>query len=122
MRTYQRNGVQVEQCDSCRGIFLDFGELEALTRLEGQGPVVPQAPGGYPQAPVAYPPAPPAAYPPPQYAQPAPYPQGQYPQGQYPQGQGQYPQGGYQPGWGGHGHHYEERHRKQGFGRLFFSS
>ncbi len=36
MRTYERNGVKVEQCDSCRGIFLDFGELEALTRLEGQ--------------------------------------------------------------------------------------
>lgn len=35
MRTYNRNGIQIEQCDSCRGIFLDFGELEGLTRLEG---------------------------------------------------------------------------------------
>ncbi len=35
MRTYNRNGIQIEQCDSCRGIFLDFGELESLTRLEG---------------------------------------------------------------------------------------
>lgn len=34
MRTYNRNGIQIEQCDSCRGIFLDFGELESLTRLE----------------------------------------------------------------------------------------
>lgn len=34
MRTYERNGIHLEQCDSCRGIFLDFGELEALTQLE----------------------------------------------------------------------------------------
>ena len=36
MRTYNRNGVHIEQCDSCRGIFLDYGELEALSRLESQ--------------------------------------------------------------------------------------
>jgi uncharacterized protein len=36
MRSYQRNGVQIEQCDSCRGVFLDFGELEALSRMEAQ--------------------------------------------------------------------------------------
>ncbi|MFE1905074.1 zf-TFIIB domain-containing protein [Streptomyces gardneri] len=36
MHTYNRNGVQIEQCSGCRGIFLDFGELEALTRLESQ--------------------------------------------------------------------------------------
>jgi Zn-finger nucleic acid-binding protein len=36
MRTYERNRIHLEQCDTCRGIFLDFGELEALTRLEAQ--------------------------------------------------------------------------------------
>lgn len=36
MRTYERNGIHLEQCDLCRGVFLDVGELEALTRLEGQ--------------------------------------------------------------------------------------
>ncbi|WP_281259576.1 zf-TFIIB domain-containing protein, partial [Streptomyces glaucescens] len=36
MHTYNRNGVQIEQCSNCRGIFLDYGELEALTRLESQ--------------------------------------------------------------------------------------
>ena len=36
MRTYDRNGVHIEQCTTCRGIFLDFGELESLTRLESQ--------------------------------------------------------------------------------------
>ncbi|KJY21307.1 zf-TFIIB domain containing protein, partial [Streptomyces sp. NRRL S-444] len=29
MHTYNRNGVQIEQCSNCRGIFLDYGELEA---------------------------------------------------------------------------------------------
>ncbi|GLW06696.1 hypothetical protein Misp01_18260 [Microtetraspora sp. NBRC 13810] len=36
MRTYERNGVHIEQCENCRGIFLDYGELETLTRLETQ--------------------------------------------------------------------------------------
>ncbi|GII93710.1 TFIIB-type zinc ribbon-containing protein [Sinosporangium siamense] len=36
MRTFDRNGVHIEQCENCRGIFLDYGELEALTRLEAQ--------------------------------------------------------------------------------------
>ncbi|MEV6608346.1 zf-TFIIB domain-containing protein [Kutzneria sp. NPDC051319] len=36
MRSYERNGVHVEQCDTCRGIFLDHGELEALARAEAQ--------------------------------------------------------------------------------------
>ncbi|WP_418956034.1 zf-TFIIB domain-containing protein [Streptomyces tritici] len=52
MHTYNRSGVQIEQCSGCRGIFLDYGELEALTRLESQW--VPQAP------PPAAPPAAPA--------------------------------------------------------------
>ncbi len=57
MRTYNRNGVQIEQCDNCRGVFLDYGELEALSRLEAQW--------GQPA-----PPAPPVA-PAPHYGQPA---------------------------------------------------
>jgi uncharacterized protein len=36
MRTYNRSGVQIEQCDNCRGIFLDYGELEHLSQLEAQ--------------------------------------------------------------------------------------
>ncbi|WP_338900527.1 zf-TFIIB domain-containing protein [Streptomyces sp. TG1A-60] len=47
MHTYNRNGVQIEQCSGCRGIFLDYGELEALTRMESQwggGPAVPPPP------------------------------------------------------------------------------
>ncbi|GGN70790.1 hypothetical protein GCM10011579_046430 [Streptomyces albiflavescens] len=55
MHTFNRNGVQIEQCSGCRGIFLDYGELEALTRLESQwqqpAPPPPAAPQAYPSAP-----------------------------------------------------------------------
>jgi uncharacterized protein len=34
MRSYERNGVTVDQCGECRGIFLDRGELERLTAAE----------------------------------------------------------------------------------------
>lgn len=37
MRTYERNGVIVDQCRDCRGLFLDRGELERLVDLEGGG-------------------------------------------------------------------------------------
>lgn len=36
MRTYSRAGVHIEQCDNCRGIFLDYGELESIGRAENQ--------------------------------------------------------------------------------------
>ncbi len=34
MRNYERNGVHVDQCVECRGIFLDRGELERLVDAE----------------------------------------------------------------------------------------
>jgi Zn-finger nucleic acid-binding protein len=34
MRQYERNGVTVDQCGECRGIFLDRGELERLIDAE----------------------------------------------------------------------------------------
>jgi Zn-finger nucleic acid-binding protein len=34
MRTYERNGVHVDQCTECRGIFLDRGELDRLLDAE----------------------------------------------------------------------------------------
>jgi uncharacterized protein len=34
MRTYERNGVHVDQCSDCRGIFLDRGELDRLIDAE----------------------------------------------------------------------------------------
>jgi Zn-finger nucleic acid-binding protein len=35
MRTYERNGVHIDQCGDCRGLFLDRGELERLVDAEG---------------------------------------------------------------------------------------
>ncbi|MEV4429213.1 zf-TFIIB domain-containing protein [Streptomyces sp. R-07] len=58
MHTYNRNGVQIEQCSGCRGIFLDYGELEALTRLESQWvQQAPPAPQAYPAQPAPAAPA-----------------------------------------------------------------
>jgi Zn-finger nucleic acid-binding protein len=34
MRSYERNGVTVDQCGDCRGLFLDRGELEHLVDAE----------------------------------------------------------------------------------------
>ncbi|MGW0967356.1 TFIIB-type zinc ribbon-containing protein [Streptomyces sp. NPDC002516] len=51
MHTYNRNGVQIEQCSGCRGIFLDYGELEALTRVEAQWSQPAPPPQAYPSAP-----------------------------------------------------------------------
>ena len=34
MRSYERNGVTLDQCTECRGIFLDRGELERLIDAE----------------------------------------------------------------------------------------
>lgn len=48
MRTYDRNGVHIEQCEMCRGIFLDYGELEALTRMQQQYVQAPPPPAAAP--------------------------------------------------------------------------
>ena len=78
MRSYERNGVTVDQCTDCRGLFLDRGELEHLIDAESRfngGPAAPPAPSyptpshptpgystpgppapGYPNAPPARPP------------------------------------------------------------------
>lgn len=49
MRTVDKQGVHLEQCDKCRGIFLDHGELEHILQAEQQyygSPVAPYAPPG----------------------------------------------------------------------------
>ena len=40
MSSYERSGVVVDQCNECRGVFLDRGELERLLDLAG-GTVAP---------------------------------------------------------------------------------
>lgn len=34
MQTFDRQGIHIEQCQSCRGIFLDRGELEQIIAAE----------------------------------------------------------------------------------------
>jgi uncharacterized protein len=95
MQTYNRNGVQIEQCGNCRGIFLDYGELEALTQLEGSW----HQPGPPPQA---YPPAP-------GYQQP-------------PAPAWGAPHHGGHGGHGGYGHGHGHGHNQHGFVHMLFSS
>lgn len=66
MKTYDRLGIHVEQCDQCRGIFLDHGELDQIVAAE-QTPDAPPPLPGYPPAaapPTPAPAAPAAAAPP----------------------------------------------------------
>ncbi|SFO70138.1 hypothetical protein SAMN05660464_0621 [Geodermatophilus dictyosporus] len=49
MRTYERNGVHVDQCTECRGIFLDRGELERLVDAENSWHGAPSVSHGSPQ-------------------------------------------------------------------------
>ena len=93
MQTFNRNGVQIEQCGNCRGIFLDYGELEALTRIEGQYAAQPAPPQAYPAAP------------------PQAYPQQHAPAWGAPQ----------HGGHGGHGGHYGH-HKHRSLGHMLFSS
>ena len=37
MGSFERSGILVEQCEDCRGMFLDRGELERLIDAEGGG-------------------------------------------------------------------------------------
>jgi Zn-finger nucleic acid-binding protein len=56
MRSYERNGVTVDQCTDCRGLFLDRGELDRLIDAENawHGDTAPKAaPTGPPSAPPA---------------------------------------------------------------------
>jgi uncharacterized protein len=66
MRNYERNGIQIDQCTGCRGVFLDRGELEHLLDAEAaynqaaqpavSQPIAPQPP--IPRPPTSQPPAP----------------------------------------------------------------
>jgi Zn-finger nucleic acid-binding protein len=67
MRTVDRQGIHIDQCDGCRGIFLDRGELETILNAErqytaqaapppyqGGAPVPPPPPGRYSDSPRGY--------------------------------------------------------------------
>ncbi|MFE0269753.1 zf-TFIIB domain-containing protein [Nocardiopsis alba] len=48
MRTFDRQGVHIDRCDGCQGIFLDRGELERIVSAEqrhyGMAPTDPHMP------------------------------------------------------------------------------
>jgi len=95
MQTVDRRGIHIEQCQGCRGIFLDRGELEQISNAE-------QSFYGGPGAPQPYRDSPPAhggGY------------QGGYQGGAY--------QGGHYrdspPPYGHQGHHGGHKKRKRGF-------
>ena len=57
MNSYERNGVTVDQCGECRGLFLDRGELERLVDAETKwhaASAPPPPPQPYVQAPQHY--------------------------------------------------------------------
>ena len=60
----ERNGIEIDYCPQCRGVWLDRGELDKIIER-----AAPQASA--------------AAAPQPQYQQPQPYPQQPYPPGGY---------------------------------------
>lgn len=54
MRTFDRQGVHIDRCDGCQGIFLDRGELERIVDAEQRHygvapPPDPQGPRPYPE-------------------------------------------------------------------------
>ncbi|OLT14339.1 hypothetical protein BJF78_02565 [Pseudonocardia sp. CNS-139] len=49
MHTVERRGVHIEQCQGCRGIFLDRGELEQVVNAEQGYYGAPAAPPPYQQ-------------------------------------------------------------------------
>jgi uncharacterized protein len=59
LKIADRQGIEIDYCPQCRGVWLDRGELDKI--LERSASVAPapggyqQAPGGYAQAPGGYP-------------------------------------------------------------------
>lgn len=49
MTTFSRASVQVDQCDNCKGIFLDRGEIEQLVQAEANYYQQQPPPPGYQQ-------------------------------------------------------------------------
>lgn len=117
MTTVDKGGIHIEQCEGCRGIFLDHGELEQIVGAEsayyGQpGPRYQPAP-----PPVAGRPAPPPPPPPaPHYGyadSPRAYRGGYYADSPRPYG------GGYADSPRPYGGHYGHRRRRSFLESLF---
>ncbi|WP_436492647.1 zf-TFIIB domain-containing protein [Actinokineospora sp. HUAS TT18] len=110
MRTVDRQGIHIDQCDSCRGIFLDRGELEQILSAEERYHQA-AAPPPYQGAPVQHMPPPPPAYPAQQH-----YPAPAYGHRDSPPGYGHRDS---PPGYGHGGHYGGHKRRKSFLGELF---
>ncbi len=122
MSTVDRLGIHIDQCDGCRGIFLDRGELEQVLNAEQRhyAPAAPPPP--YQGGPVPMPGTP---YPPqPGYGQPG-YrdsPPGYAKGGHRDSAPGFGSHGGYRDspsGYGSHGSHGHQKRRKGFLEQLF---
>ncbi len=51
MQTLERSGVQFDMCPTCRGVWLDRGELEKLMEGASAAPAPPPQPSPWSQAP-----------------------------------------------------------------------
>lgn len=110
MRTVDRQGIHIDQCDGCRGIFLDRGELESILSAEQRYSAAAAPPPPYQGGGAGYAAPPPTA---------------RY--GDSPRGYRDSPRGyagghGYQDsprGYGGHGGHHGKRRRKSFLEELF---
>jgi Zn-finger nucleic acid-binding protein len=117
MKTVDKNGIHIEQCEGCRGIFLDRGELEQIAGAESAYYAQAAPPPYRSDAPPAYPAA--GAAPTRHYGHadsPRPY------RGGYGDSPRSYRGGGYndspRPYGGGHGHGYghgRKDHRRRSF-------
>ena len=97
-----RNGVEIDYCPKCRGVWLDRGELDKIIERVGAAPAAP--------APAAAPPAPPA--PPQGYA---PQPQGYAPPPPPPQGYAQPGYGGRPGKWDSDDRNDDDYYRRHGY-------
>ena len=93
-----RNGVEIDYCPKCRGVWLDRGELDKIIERAGEGAAPKAAPAA---AAVPPPPPPPQGYAPP-------------PQQGYPQGQPYPPQGYARGGWDSDDRNDDDYYRRHG--------
>ncbi|MCC6735650.1 MAG: zf-TFIIB domain-containing protein [Bauldia sp.] len=50
----ERQGIEIDYCPNCRGVWLDRGELDRIIERSAPAPAAPQAAPGFAQPPPAY--------------------------------------------------------------------
>jgi Zn-finger nucleic acid-binding protein len=116
----ERQGIEIDYCPTCRGVWLDRGELDKIIERSAQAFGAETVEAAPPPAPPAAPPAPPAAPPVPPAAPPA-LPYGAPPPAYPPQQPYQQPYPPAQPYPPHQGHHapYRRKSKAHWLGELF---